>query len=116
MPILDKGDSPKEELAPGVGRWRLLDSETGAEALTVADLTLDAESSVQTHIHPTEEAMVILEGELEAILGDEIIAVRAGQTVLAPAGVRHGFVNRSGLPARVMAIFPTSKVEKTLVD
>ena len=41
MPVLDKNDSLKEELSPGVGRWRLLDSETGAEALTVADLTLD---------------------------------------------------------------------------
>ena len=116
MPILDKGDSPKEDLAPGVGRWRLLDSETGAEALTVADLTLTAESSVQTHIHPTEEAMVILEGELEAVLGDDVITVTAGQTVHAPAGVKHGFSNRSGKSARLLAIFPTARMERTPVD
>ena len=65
---------------------------------------------------PTEEAMVILEGEMDAILGDEVITVGVGQTVLAPSGVRHGFVNRSGSPARVLAIFPTANMERTLVD
>ncbi|MDP7226954.1 MAG: cupin domain-containing protein, partial [SAR202 cluster bacterium] len=63
-----------------------------------------------------EEAMVILEGEIDAILGHDTVTVSAGQTVLAPAGVRHGFVNRSGAPARIMAIFPTADMERTLVD
>ena len=116
MPIFDRDESTNEELAPGVGRWRLLDSELGSEALTVADLTLDADSKVPTHIHPTEEAMVILDGELDAVLGDEVVTVKAGQTVLAPPGVRHGFVNRSGGSARLMAIFPTARMERTLVD
>jgi mannose-6-phosphate isomerase-like protein (cupin superfamily) len=82
----------------------------------VADLTMGPESSVPTHIHPTEEAMVILEGELDAVLGDEIVPVTAGQTVLAPPGVKHGFVNKSGAPARLMAIFPTARPERTYVD
>ena len=116
MPILDRDDSLREELAPGVGRWRLVDGELGAEALSIADLTLAANSTVQNHIHPTEEAMVILDGELDAVLGDDTITVTKGQTVLAPAGVRHGFVNRSGNSARLMAIFPTPKMERTPVD
>ena len=116
MPVLDKDDSAMEELAPGVGRWRLVDGELGAEALTVAEVTLEPEGTVPTHIHPTEEAMVILDGELEAILGDRVITVTAGQTVLAPPGVKHGFVNRSGGSARLIAIFPTAKMERTLVD
>jgi quercetin dioxygenase-like cupin family protein len=45
-----------------------------------------------------------------------VIPVTAGQTVLAPPGVKHGFVNRSGSAARVMAIFPTDKIERTLVE
>ena len=116
MPILDRDESTNEQLAPGVGRWLLLDGEIGSESLTVADLTLDPESQVPTHIHPTEEAMVILDGELEAVLGDEVITVTEGQTVLAPPGVKHGFINRSGGSARLMAIFPTGKMERTLVD
>ena len=50
------------------------------------------------------------------MLGDEVVTVKEGQTVLAPPGVKHGFVNRSGASARIMAIFPTSSVERTLVD
>ena len=43
---------------------------------------------------------VALDGELEAVLGDEVVTVKEGQTVLAPPGVKHGFVNRSGASAR----------------
>ena len=59
---------------------------------------------------------MILKGELDAVLGDKIITVKEGQTVLAPAGVKHGFINRSGAEARLMAIFPTARIERTLVD
>jgi quercetin dioxygenase-like cupin family protein len=116
MPILNKSDIKKDVLAPGVDRWAIVDGTQGADSLSVGDLTLAAGSTAATHIHPTEEAMVILEGELEAVLGDEIITVKEGQTVLAPAGVRHGFTNRSGADARIMAIFPTAHIERTLVD
>ncbi len=116
MQISDKADIRREELAPGVDRWALLDGDKGAESLSVGDVTLAAGASVPTHMHPTEEAMVILEGELEAIVGDEVVTVTAGQTILGPPGVKHGFVNRSGSSARVMAIFPTARMERTLVD
>ncbi len=115
MPILEPDDSLRTESSPGVGRSRVVDGELGADSLTVADLTLSPASKVPTHIHPTEEAMVILDGELEAMLGDETVTVAPGQTVLAPAGVKHGFVNRTGSNARLMAIFPTDQVERTFV-
>ena len=116
MPILNKSDIQKDVLAPGVDRWAIVDGTQGAESLSVGDLTLAAGSTAATHIHPKEEAIVILEGELDAVLGDEVITVRAGQTVLAPAGVKHGFINRSGASARIMAIHPTARIEITLVD
>ncbi|MCH8207039.1 MAG: cupin domain-containing protein [Chloroflexi bacterium] len=116
MPILKRTDTDRENLGPGVDRWTLVDGERGAKSLSVGDLTLAPEGKVRTHIHPTEEAMVILEGELDAILGDEVVKVTAGDTVLAPIGVKHGFVNRSSAPARLMAIFPTATIERTFVD
>ncbi len=116
MPIINRDDYEKQELSPGVDRWALVDGEKGSDSTSVGDVVLGVDGIVPTHIHPTEEAMVILEGELDAILGNETIPVREGQTVLAPAGVRHGFVNRSGSPARVLAIFPTANMERTLVD
>ncbi len=116
MPILNKSDIQADEIAPGVDRWAIVDGTQGADSLSVGDLTLADGSTAATHIHPTEEAMVILEGELDAVLGDEVITVKEGQTVLAPARVKHGFINRSGAEAIVMAIFPTARIERTLVD
>ena len=116
MPILNRDDVVKEQLSEGVDRWSLVDGSLGAESLSVGDVTLAPGGQVPNHIHPTEEAMVILEGNLEAVLGDEGIDVKEGQVVLAPPGVRHGFVNKSGAQARIMAIFPTANMERTLVD
>ena len=116
MPIINRDDYEKQELSPGVDRWALVDGEKGSESTSVGDVVVGVDGVVPTHIHPTEEAMVILEGEMDAILGDEVITVGVGQTVLAPLGIRHGFVNRSGAPARVLAIFPTANMERTLVD
>ena len=116
MLIFDKSDSNREEIHPGVERWELVTGERGAESLSVLDLSLAQGSEVPNHIHPTEEAMVILEGELEFTMGDQVAVATAGQTVLAPAGVKHGCVNRSGSPARLIAIFPTVAVERTSVE
>ncbi len=116
MPILSESDYNSEELWPGVDRKGIVGGDLGAESTSVADLTMSPESTVPTHIHPTEEAMVILEGELDAVLGDEVVPVTVGQTVFAPPGVKHGFTNRSGAPARLMAIFPTARPERTYVD
>ena len=114
MSILGKGDS--QPAFPNVLRWTLVDGDRGAETLRVSELTYEPGGTSTTHYHPTEEAMVILEGEMEALLGDDIVTVNAGDTVLAPAGVKHRLANRSGSIARVMAIFPTIEVESTTVD
>ena len=42
--------------------------------------------------------MVIVEGSLEAILGDQVVTLGEGDTVLAPAGVKHGFETGPALP------------------
>ena len=114
MAILGKGNS--QPAFPNVVRWTLVDGDKCAESLRVAELLYEPGGTSTTHYHPTEEAMVILEGEMEALLGDDIVTVNAGQTVLAPAGVKHRLANRSGSIARVMAIFPTINVESIEVD
>jgi quercetin dioxygenase-like cupin family protein len=116
MPILNKSSVEQDDIFPGVHRWSIVDGDQGAESLSVGDVVVEPGSVVQTHIHPTEEAMVIIDGELEAVIGDQVISVTEGHTVLAPAGVRHGFTNRSDSQARLLAIFPTAKVERTLVE
>ncbi len=117
MPIIQHSDAHSEESFPGVDRATLVDAHQGALSLHIGHMTINPGSKVSTHIHPdTEEAMVILEGNLEAILADETVTVGPGDTVLAPAGVRHGFVNRSQETATLVAVFPKTSFERVLVD
>ena len=90
MPVLDKKDVAKESTAPGMERWSLVDGTKGSESITVAEVVLAPGAKTPVHYHPTEEAMIILEGELEAILGDDRFNVSVGQIVVAPGPVAVG--------------------------
>ena len=117
MPILRRANAETNEGYPGVPRTTLVGAENGAHSLWVGHLEIGPGSSVTTHIHPdTEEAMVIVEGELEAILGDEVVILGPGDTVLAPAGIKHGFVNRSGENAALLAVFPKTEFQRITAD
>jgi quercetin dioxygenase-like cupin family protein len=117
MPIIHYSDAESGEGYPGVTRAVLVDARNGSQSLYITHLTIIPGGTVGTHIHPdTEEAMIIVEGTLEAILGDEIVTLGPGDTVLAPAGVKHGFVNRSQSNAALVAAFPKTSFERVMVD
>ena len=117
MPILRREDAETNEGYPGVPRATLVGAEHGAQSLWVGYLDVVPGATITTHIHPdTEEAMVIVEGELEAVLGDETVTLGPGDTVLAPAGVKHGFVNRSDEKAALLAVFPKTEFQRIPVE
>ncbi len=117
MPILRRDNAETSEGYPGVPRATLVGAEHGAQSLWVGHLEVDPGATITTHIHPdTEEAMVIVEGELEAVLGDEVVTLGPGDTVLAPAGVKHGFANRSGNKAALLAVFPKTEFQRLLAE
>ena len=116
MPILRHADIPTTEAFPNVRAIAVVSRETEAQSLTVSELTLAPGAAIPLHIHPThEEAIVLLEGTLEATLGQEHQTVEPGYTVLAPRGARHGLRNTGDRPARILAIFPTLDVQRELV-
>ena len=117
MPILYRVNAKAEEGYPGIPRTILVDASHGAKSLWVGHLEIAPGAQVTTHIHPdTEEAMVIVEGQLEAVLGDEVINLGPGDTVLAPAGVKHGFINHSGAKAVLLASFPKTSFQRVAAD
>ena len=61
-------------------------------------------------------AIIVQEGKLDAILGRDRVPIGPGDTVLAPAGSAHGFLNRYEEPARLLFIFPTHQVEQVEVS
>ena len=113
MPIIGKDNAVKREgSAPGLEVTDLVGTATGSASLMIGEVTIAPNSRIPRHVHPhTEEAMVILEGTLDIVLGNQRMTLNAGHTVFAPAGSSHGFVNRYDAPARILFIFPTHDVE-----
>ena len=62
---------------------------------------------VPLHSHTCPEWFFVLEGEMEAFMGDEKggawKAVRPGELAVIPAGVRHAWRNRSSSTAKVLS-------------
>ncbi len=109
MPIFKKEDNtPRQGSSPGLEVRDIVDAEHGTHALKIGEVTIAPNTRLPRHIHTnTEEAMIVLEGTLDVVVGRERMTIGPGHTVLAPAGTTHGFVNRSGEPARILFIFPT---------
>ena len=109
MPIIKKLDNnTRQGSSPGLEVRDIVDAEQGTHALKIGEVTIAPNTRLPRHIHTnTEEAMVVLEGTLDAVVGRERKSIGPGDTVLAPAGTTHGFVNSSDEAARILFIFPT---------
>ncbi|MFQ5878998.1 MAG: cupin domain-containing protein [Dehalococcoidia bacterium] len=117
MPIVPHSDLPLERPSPTVATRTVVKGEMGAASLTVTEVMLEPGGQIPLHIHPShEEAIIVLEGTLEATVGDEVRTVGAGTTVLAPQAVRHKIRNGSGAPARILGIFPTLQVQRQFLE
>lgn len=116
MPVLDKTGTSMTEMYPGFKRWSIVDGERGSVQLTVSEVVMEPGSAPPLHFHPTEETILIAEGQLEAYVGDETYQVSAGQMVLAPPGVKHGFANKTDKRALIYGIHPTPSVQTTWDD
>lgn len=116
MGIIQHSERPVTTPYPGVTRQTIVCRETGAGALTTSYLVIEPGATVRVHTHKVEEAMLVSQGEGIAILGNEEVPVKAPTTVLAPAGVRHGFRNTGSVPMVVSGIFPALDVEIIFED
>lgn len=113
MPIILHKDLPTTNPYPNSTSRAVVSKELGAASLTVLVLELNPGAKVPLHIHPEhEEAILVIEGTVEAIVGDETRTIEAGATVLAPQGVPHRINNAGKKPARILGIFPTLNVTR----
>ncbi len=66
---------------------------------------------LHTH-HREDEASYVLEGEIGAQIGDEVIHAQPGTLIWKPRGVPHTFWNQSAAPARLLEIISPAGLEK----
>ncbi len=117
MPIIRRSEWTKreDESAPGLELYDIVDAAQGSHDLKLGEVGIPPMTRVPRHIHTnTEEVVIVLEGEVEALVGSQRMVVEPGHVVLAPAGTVHGFVNLSESPARLLYVFPIHEPDRVL--
>lgn len=103
--FLESGAVATEATPFGSARWLSRPAATGATSLAVVDVAFAPGKGHAFHLHPRqEEVLYVLEGEVEQWLEQERRTLRPGEGVFIPAGTVHASFNRSGAPARILAI------------
>ena len=68
MPILDKTEVSMTEMYEGFKRSSVVDGERGSTQLSVAEVLMEPGSAPPLHAHPTEEAILIADGDWKRTL------------------------------------------------
>jgi quercetin dioxygenase-like cupin family protein len=118
VPIIKKQESSKRAgAAAGAESSILVGVDQGSQSLHIEEVSVAPNARIPRRINPhTEVAIIVQEGKVDAILGRERVPIGSGDTVLAPAGSAHGFLNRYEEPARLLFVFPTHQVEQVEVS
>jgi len=93
MHIIDHGSQPSEEWRPGVLTRMHVSAITGSVQLCIFQQWCDPGKGAPTHLHAVEEVLTVLDGQGEFWIDDERKTLEAGQSMVVPAGRKHGFRN-----------------------
>ena len=116
MPFVMQGEAQSGSSTSGTQTTTLVGKDHGGDNLTVVSAGIDPGAGLALHIHPNyEEAILVVEGNIEAVLDGETRVLGPGDLLLAPAGVKHTITNQSDKPARVLAIYPTTNPERIFI-
>ncbi len=84
---------------------KLTSEDTGGAYAMTEEIT-QPQGGAPPHAHEREdEALYVLEGEVEFLLGEETIPAGAGSCVYAPRGALHTFKNVGTSPSRVLVVY-----------
>jgi quercetin dioxygenase-like cupin family protein len=116
MRIIDPIAHEQELWRPGVLTRMRVSALTGAAQLCIFEQWCDPGCGAPTHLHAVEEVLTVLAGQAEVWVGDERTALAAGQSVVVPAGSRHGFRNTGETTLHVEATLAASMFEAAFDD
>lgn len=95
-----------EWFAGSLMRWHVASNETDG-TFTLGEALMRPGVEPPVHVHAREdETFYVLEGEITFQRGQELIEARAGDAVLMPRGVEHGFAIRSDTARVLIALTP----------
>ncbi len=80
-------------------------------ALSVLESVVAPKAATPLHYHAADEMFLIMSGRLRLVCGGQMQDLDAGSSAVVPAGAHHGFVNLSGQPVQMLAIFSPGGME-----
>ena len=93
MRVIDHEREAIEEWRPGVRTRMRVSAVNGGVQLCLFEQWCDPGKGAPTHMHAVEEVLSVLQGEAECWIGEDRARLTAGQSVIVPAGRKHGFRN-----------------------
>ena len=116
MPVIDHSTQRMPAPTDKVGSRGMITEEHGAESLSVREIVVEPGYRGRLHTHDTDEAVMVVEGSIQFIVGDEVRTVRSGYSMLAPPGVAHKLVNNTWVSARMLVIRPTTEQQADYLE
>lgn len=101
---------------PGVETRMRVSAENGARSLCVFDQRIAPTAGAPMHTHTVEEVLHVQSGSALITVGERSLSATAGDMVLIPAGVPHGFVNVGDNTLTVSAILAAPIFEAMFGD
>ena len=111
MKVIDPERIPTEQWRPGVQSRMLVSARNGASQLCMFEQWVAPGNGAPTHSHPVEEVLTVREGEAEMWIDQERLVVTAGQSLIVPAGRKHGFRNSGNVTLHLHAVLASPAFE-----
>jgi mannose-6-phosphate isomerase-like protein (cupin superfamily) len=116
MRIVNYAGQGREEWRSGVLTRMRVSALNGSVQLCIFEQWYDPGCGTPTYLHVVEEVLTVLDGRAEIWVGEERATLTAGQSVIAPAGLRHGFRNVGESPLHMEAVLAASIFEAASED
>jgi quercetin dioxygenase-like cupin family protein len=116
MPVIDHSTQPMPEPVDKRSVRALVSAEHGTESLAISELIVHPGSVGRLHTHDSDEAIMVMEGSIQMIVGDEVRTVRSGYTMVAPPGTPHKLVNNTWVHARMIVTHPSNDLQTTYLE
>jgi len=108
--------SELEKWREGVLTSMRVSAVVGSHQLCIFEQFCQPGLGAPMHLHTVEEILEVIEGQAEIRIEDEVMSVLPNQSVIVPAGSRHGFTNTGSGILKVRATLASPVFEASYDD
>lgn len=105
-----------EKWRDGVLTSMRISAIVGSQQLCIFEQLCQPGLGAPTHSHTVEEILEVIDGQAEFRIEDEVMTLLPNQSVIVPAGSRHGFTNSGTGTLKVRATLASPVFEASYDD